>query len=72
MNVCEMKYGKKPYVIDANEAERLSRRVEAFRERFGSGRSVHLTMITSNGLEHNVYSHSVQSEVILDDLFRDA
>jgi AAA+ ATPase superfamily predicted ATPase len=72
VNVCEMKYGKKPYVIDANEAERLSRRVEAFRERFGSGRSVHLTMITSNGLEHNAYSHSVQSEVILDDLFRDA
>lgn len=72
VNVCEMKYSRKPYVIDADEADRLARRVESFRDRFGSGRSIHLTMITSNGLEHNAYSHSVQSEVTLDDLFRDA
>ena len=71
VNVCEMKFGRKPYTIDANEAERLARRVDTFRDRFGADRSIHLTMITSNSLEHNAYSHSVQSEVVLDDLFRD-
>ena len=72
VNVCEMKFGRKPYAIDANEAERLSRRVEAIRDRFGPERSIHLTMIASGGLERNSYGNSVQSEVVLDDLFRDA
>ena len=70
VNVCEMKYTRKPYAIDKEEAGRMQRRVEAFRDRLGPDRSIHLTMITSNGLEHNMYSHAVQSEVTLDDLFR--
>ena len=70
VNVCEMKYSRKPYVIGKEEALRLRRRVESFRDRLGAKRSIHLTMITSDGLVHNMYSHSVQSEVTLDDLFR--
>ena len=70
VNVCEMKYGRKPYVIDKDEAERLQQRIDVFRDRMGEDRSFHLTMITSNGLDHNMYSHSVQSVVTLDDLFR--
>ncbi len=71
VNVCEMKYSRKPYAIDKDEAERIQRRMEAFRARLGDDRSIHLTMITSNGLEHNMYSHEVHSEVTLDDLFRE-
>ena len=71
MNVCEMKYSRKPYVIDKEESERLHRRIESFRDRLGAERSIHLTMITANGLAHNMYWNDVQSEVTLDDLFRD-
>ena len=70
VNVCEMKYGHKKYAIDKEELERLQRRVDTFRERLGGERSVHLTMITPNGLESNMYSHAVQSEVTMDALFR--
>lgn len=70
VNVCEMKYGHKKYAIDKEELERLQRRVDTFRERLGGERSVHLTMITPNGLERNMYSHAVQSEVTMDALFR--
>ena len=71
VNVCEMKYSRKPYVIDKEESERLHRRIESFRDRLGAERSIHLTMITANGLAHNMYWNDVQSEVTLDDLFRD-
>ena len=65
-----MKYGHKKYAIDKEELERLQRRVDTFRERLGGERSVHLTMITPNGLERNMFSHAVQSEVTMDALFR--
>ena len=71
VNVCEMKYGHRPYVIGRDESERLLRRVESFRDRVGQNRSIHLTMITACGVERNMYSHAVQSEVTLDDLFRE-
>ena len=32
---------------------------------------LHVTLVTANGLAHNVYWNNVQSEVTLDDLFRD-
>ena len=70
VNVCEMKFSRKPYTIDKEESEHLAGRIDAFRDRCGRDCSIHLTMITSNGLEHNMYSHAVQSEITLDDLFR--
>ena len=66
-----MKYGRKPYVIGRDESERLQRRVESFRDRVGQNRSIHLTMIAACGSERNMYSHAVQSEVTLDDLFKE-
>lgn len=70
VNVCEMKYSRRPYVIDRDESERLARRIEAIRGRVGAERLIHLTMITACGIEHNEYGNEVQSEVVLDDLFK--
>jgi hypothetical protein len=33
------------------------------------GKALQLTMITTYGVERNMYSNRVQSEVLLDDLF---
>lgn len=36
----------------------------------GTKKTLHLTMITSYGLEHNAGWQTVQNEVVLDDLFK--
>ncbi|MBP5544878.1 MAG: hypothetical protein ILM98_12440 [Kiritimatiellae bacterium] len=69
VNLCEMKYTDGEYSLDKSELDRLINRREAFRAVCGARRSIHLTMITSNGLCHNKYSGNIQSELTLADLF---
>ena len=64
-----MKYVEGKYAITSDEAERLRHRVEAVRKIIGKDRTVHLTMITPEGIAQNSYKWDVQSEVVLDDLF---
>ena len=72
VNLCEMKYsGTGPYALKKEEDDRIQRRIQAYREVIGVKRSIHLTLITTFGLAHNAYRNHVQSEVTLDDLFRD-
>ena len=68
-NLCEMKYSKVEYAIEKDEAVRIRNRVEAFRKVIGEKRTIHVSIITANGLKHNMYWNDVQSEVTLDDLF---
>lgn len=49
----------------------MLKRKEALRSAFGARKSIHLTLVTSNGLRHNKYSGNVQSELTLSDLFRE-
>ena len=71
VNLCEMKYSDGEYVLDKDELDRLLKRREALRTVFGPRKSIHLTLITSNGLRHNKYSGNIQSELTLSDLFRE-
>ena len=57
--------------LKKEEDDRIQRRIQAYREVIGVKRSIHLTLITTFGLLHNAYRNHVQSEVTLDDLFRD-
>ena len=65
-----MKYSKGEYVIEKDEAIKIRNRVEAFRKAIGTKRTIHVTIITANGLKHNSYWNDVQSEITLDDLFQ--
>ncbi len=69
-NLCEMKFCGGEYEIDAEEAERLRNRVEAFRRETGAKGGIHLTFVTPFGVKRNKYWGMIQSEVVLDDLFR--
>ena len=60
-NLCEMKYSKVEYAIEKDEAVRTRNRVEAFRKVIGEKRTIHVTIITANGLKHNMYWNDVQS-----------
>ena len=72
VNLCEMKYSAHEYVIDAEEDAKIARRAEAFSKVLGKRMTIHITLVTTNGLAHNAYRHNVQAELTLDDLFRDA
>jgi len=69
INLCEMKYSAKEFVITKNYDEILRNKRCAFIEETKTKKSVHITMITTYGVKHNEYWNDIQSEVLLDDLF---
>ncbi len=71
VNLCEMKFASEKFAIDAEYASRLREKIGAFRRETGMRGNCHLTFVTTYGLRRNCHSGMVQSEVTLDDLFRD-
>jgi len=69
INLCEMKYTNKEFVITKNYDENLRNKHSAFVEESKTKKSVHITMITTYGVKHNEYWNNIQNEVLLDDLF---
>ena len=70
INLCEMKYSKSEYSISTREEAQLRNRIVAFETETHIRKAVHLTMVTTYGIVKNSNSGLVQSEVMLDDLFR--
>ena len=58
-----------PYELTDTDAADLERKKDVFIQETGTRKSIHITMITSNGLVHNAYRNEIQSEITLDDLF---
>ena len=71
VNVCEMKFCKGKYTIDRDEYEAIENRRAAFEKLGADGKSVHVTMVTTEGVSPNKYADCVQSEITLNDLFND-
>ena len=71
MNICEMKYAKGRYLLDKDTLENLSEKAEVFRTVSKTRKAIHLTMVTSNGLVNNAYANQIQSEITLEDLFKE-
>jgi hypothetical protein len=69
INLCEIKYSTKEFVITKNYDENLRNKRCAFIEETNTKKSVHITMLTTYGVKHNEYWNNIQSEVLLDDLF---
>ena len=70
-NLCEIKYRKGEFAIDDKYDMVLQSRRETFIDETRTANAVHLTMITVNGVRRNANWHDIQSEVTLDDLFRE-
>lgn len=70
-NICEMKFASGEYEIDAEEALALRNKISAFVRETGTRNACHLTFVTTYGVRANKHSGIVQSQVTLDDLFRD-
>ncbi len=73
VNICEIKYrrGEELYAISDEEDRDLVNKREAYIKETGTTSAVHLTMVTVNGLKHNAGWNDIQSEVTLDDLFKE-
>ena len=71
INLCEIKYSINEYVIDKAKDLKFRNKVETFRRMTGSKMSLQTTMITTYGVKQNKYSSFIQSQVTLDDLFKE-
>ena len=70
INICEMKYSNKPFVIDKRYAGELQAKRDVFRMRSKSNKTLHLTMVTTYGVADNDYKMQwVDSEVKMENLF---
>ena len=71
INLCEMKFASAEYEIRDDEEHHARARKELFKNATETRKAVHLTYVTTYGLKRNKHSGIVQSEVKLDDLFRE-
>lgn len=70
VNLCEMKYADRTFVIDKQYDENLRNKLASFREETKTRKSLHLTFVTTYGVKPNAYSGHIQKEVVLEDLFK--
>ena len=69
INLCEMKFTKAPFKIDANYDADLQNKRARFVERTHTQKAVHLTMVCAQGLVRNSYADEIQNVVEGNDLF---
>ena len=68
-DLCEMKHSTNVFTIDRDYATNLQNKIEAYQELSKDKRTLHLVMVTMNGVVHNNYYNIIQNEVTMDDLF---
>ena len=70
INVCEIKFSSRVFEITKSYARELDRKLEVFRARTATSKTLFLTLITTHGLKKNTYSSGlVQAEMVLEQLF---
>ncbi len=68
VNLCEMKFSRGEYVMTKAEREKLEHRVNAFISNTKTRSTVLVTLISCFGMQQNINSHIVNSQVSLKDL----
>ena len=69
IDICEMKYTKQPYEMNHDAEQKVLNRRERFVAETGTNKSVHLILVSANGVQHNSYSDEFQSVITADALF---
>jgi uncharacterized protein len=70
INVCEIKFTNAEFVIDKKYASEIDNKVNVFRARTKTRKTLFPTMITSYGTKKNeYYLGRIQNEVVMNDLF---
>ena len=73
VNICEIKFTNADFIIDKSYAKKIRNKIQLFsREKNNKRKNLFFTMITTFGLSTNEYYRElVQSEVTLEDLFKE-
>jgi len=69
VNLCEMKFSKEKFAITAKYEKELNNKIDAFVNETETKKSIHLTFVTTDGVQKNMHSGIVTNEIVLDDLF---
>ena len=69
VNLCEIKFSLHPITLSAKDADVINNKKVAFIEETKIKSAVHVTLISTYGMEKKGYFSGIQSEVVLDDLF---
>ena len=64
-----MKYSSGKYTLSKSDYESIDNKIDAFKAVSGTSKSIHLTIITANGLAENAFTRKAQSLLVLNDLF---
>ena len=70
INLCEMKFAKGEFTITKKIDENIRHKRSTFQEETKTNHAIHVTMITTYGVKHNLYWGQIQSEVTVNDLFK--
>lgn len=70
-NLCEMKFASEPHFISKDEADGIRNKVAAFKIATGTKNACHVTYVTTYGVLEGKNSSVVQSQVVMDDLFKE-
>lgn len=69
INLCEMKYTDDIFDVDKAEYGKLMNRLSVFQSETRCGKTIHMTLISANGLKTGKYSSAFQNVISGDDLF---
>lgn len=64
-----MKHSVNIFTIDNDYAKDLQNKLDAYQELSKDNRTLHLVMVTTNGIVHNNHYNMVQKEITMDELF---
>lgn len=69
IDICEMKYSQSLFTVSREYDQNLRERTGAFVHLTKTRDAIHMVLVTTYGLKHNMYSSSFQATVTMDDLF---
>ena len=68
VNLCEMKFVSTDFEVTSKYCQLLRERVSMLQEKLSFKQSIHLTLVTTNGIKQNAYSGIFQNIITINDL----
>ena len=69
INLCEIKFSGKPFLLTKEYDEELRRKMSVFEYATKTRKGISIVIITSYGLVRNAYADNIQNQLTMDDLF---
>ena len=64
ITLCEIKYTAQPFIIDKAYAEKLTRKIEVFKQVTRTKKQLFLAIISANGIKKTIYSEEIVNKII--------